>query len=234
MNEPSPRPGTSRKVRVAVVFGGRSSEHAISCVTAGSVLQAIDREQYDVVPIGIATDGRWVLESGDPDTLADRRSRPAARASTASAPRIALAPDTSRTELVVTEPLAAAAHAGRGRRGLPAAARSVGRGRHHPGDARDGGGPLRRRRRARVRGGMDKVYMKVVLADAGLPVMPSITVTARPGPLTRPAAAPGPPSSATRSSSSPPVVAPASASPRRTTPPSSTPASTRRCCTTPR
>ena len=50
------------KKRVAVVFGGRSSEHAISCVTAGSVLKAIDRTAYDVVPIGIATDGRWVLE----------------------------------------------------------------------------------------------------------------------------------------------------------------------------
>ena len=56
------------KKRVAV-FGGRSSEHAISCVTAGSVLKAIDRTAYDVVPIGIATDGRWVLESGDPETL---------------------------------------------------------------------------------------------------------------------------------------------------------------------
>ena len=59
----------SRKPRVAVVFGGRSSEHAISCVTAGSVLQAIDRSAYDVVPIGIATDGRWVLESGDLERL---------------------------------------------------------------------------------------------------------------------------------------------------------------------
>src|SRR3954470_22242743 len=59
-----------RKPRVAVLFGGRSSEHAISCVTAGSVLQAIDRERYDVVPIGIAKDGRWVLESGDVDRLA--------------------------------------------------------------------------------------------------------------------------------------------------------------------
>ena len=67
MNEPTP--GESRKPRVAVVFGGRSSEHGISCVTAGSVLQAIDREMYDVVPVGIATDGRWVLESGDPDRL---------------------------------------------------------------------------------------------------------------------------------------------------------------------
>ena len=60
MNESTPRDPV-RKPRVAVVFGGRSSEHAISCVTAGSVMAVIDRDAYDVVPIGIATDGRWVL-----------------------------------------------------------------------------------------------------------------------------------------------------------------------------
>jgi D-alanine-D-alanine ligase len=53
-----------------VVFGGRSAEHGVSCVTAGSVLAAIDRNRYDVVPIGIATDGRWVLEADDPGRLA--------------------------------------------------------------------------------------------------------------------------------------------------------------------
>jgi D-alanine-D-alanine ligase len=63
-------PTFDRKPRVAVLFGGRSSEHAISCVTAGSVLQAIDRDRYDVVPVGIAHDGRWVLESGEPERLA--------------------------------------------------------------------------------------------------------------------------------------------------------------------
>ena len=61
---------SSHRPRVAVLFGGRSSEHAISCVTAGSVLKAIDAEQYDVVPIGITTEGRWVLESTDPERLA--------------------------------------------------------------------------------------------------------------------------------------------------------------------
>jgi D-alanine-D-alanine ligase len=52
--------GTGR-VRVAVVFGGRSAEHAISCVSAGSVMAALDPERYEVVPVGIARDGRWVL-----------------------------------------------------------------------------------------------------------------------------------------------------------------------------
>ncbi|MFF1821295.1 D-alanine--D-alanine ligase family protein [Kribbella sp. NPDC058245] len=60
---------SERKIRVAVVFGGRSSEHAISCVTAANVLQAIDRDKYDVIPIGISTSGHWVLESGDPEHL---------------------------------------------------------------------------------------------------------------------------------------------------------------------
>jgi D-alanine-D-alanine ligase len=53
--------GQPGKVRVAVVFGGRSAEHAISCVSAGSVMAALDPERYEVVPVGIATDGRWVL-----------------------------------------------------------------------------------------------------------------------------------------------------------------------------
>ena len=52
------------KVRVAVVFGGRSSEHAISCLTAGSVMAALDKDRYEIVPVGIARDGRWVLAEG--------------------------------------------------------------------------------------------------------------------------------------------------------------------------
>ena len=61
-----------RKVRVAVVFGGRSAEHAVSCASAGLVLGAIDTDRYEVVPIGIARDGRWVLTSADPARLAIR------------------------------------------------------------------------------------------------------------------------------------------------------------------
>ncbi len=67
----SSEPDTTRpKPRVAVVFGGRSAEHAISCVTAGSVLAAIDRDRYDVVPVGISRDGRWVLAPDEPEKLA--------------------------------------------------------------------------------------------------------------------------------------------------------------------
>lgn len=59
--EPSPRP------RIAVVFGGRSSEHGVSCLTAREVLAVIDRDKFDVTPVGITTDGRWVRETGQWD-----------------------------------------------------------------------------------------------------------------------------------------------------------------------
>lgn len=57
---------TRPRPRVAVVFGGRSSEHAISCVTAAGVLRAIDRDAWDVVPIGVTQTGQWVLAADDP------------------------------------------------------------------------------------------------------------------------------------------------------------------------
>ena len=55
---------------VAVLFGGRSSEHSISSATAGGVLRAIDRDRYRVIPIGITRDGVFVLEDDDPDKFA--------------------------------------------------------------------------------------------------------------------------------------------------------------------
>ena len=60
---------TPGKTRVAIVFGGRSSEHAISCVSAGSILAALDPDEFEVVPVGITREGRWVLADGDPSRL---------------------------------------------------------------------------------------------------------------------------------------------------------------------
>ncbi|MEU5905013.1 D-alanine--D-alanine ligase family protein [Micromonospora sp. NPDC047527] len=61
---------TPGKTRVAIVFGGRSPEHGISCVSAGSVFAALDPDEYEVVPVGITRAGQWVLTSGDPAQLA--------------------------------------------------------------------------------------------------------------------------------------------------------------------
>lgn len=62
----------SRKTRVAILFGGRSSEHAVSCATAAGVMRAIDHDRYDVTAIGITKAGQWVLAGADLDRLALR------------------------------------------------------------------------------------------------------------------------------------------------------------------
>jgi D-alanine--D-alanine ligase len=54
------------KKKVLVLFGGQSSEHQISCATAAGVLQAIDRQKWDVLPVGITLEGEWVLMPDDP------------------------------------------------------------------------------------------------------------------------------------------------------------------------
>ncbi|HEY5319265.1 MAG TPA: D-alanine--D-alanine ligase family protein [Galbitalea sp.] len=58
------------KLTVALLFGGRSSEHSISCATAGGVLAAIDREKYDVIPIGITREGAFTLQVDDAQKFA--------------------------------------------------------------------------------------------------------------------------------------------------------------------
>jgi len=52
-----------KKLRIGVLFGGRSGEHEVSLLSAASVLKAINRKKYDVVPIGITKEGRWVTAS---------------------------------------------------------------------------------------------------------------------------------------------------------------------------
>jgi D-alanine-D-alanine ligase len=56
------------KLRIGILFGGRSGEHEVSLLSAASVLQAIDKEKYEVVPIGISKDGRW-LTATDAENL---------------------------------------------------------------------------------------------------------------------------------------------------------------------
>ena len=61
----------SRRVRVAVLLGGRSSEHDISLASARSVLEALDPERYDTVSVEIGRDGRWELGTGENGTTAE-------------------------------------------------------------------------------------------------------------------------------------------------------------------
>lgn len=172
MNEP-----TSRKPRVAIVFGGRSSEHGISCVTAGSVLAAIDRDKYDVIPVGIAPDGRWIVQADDPAKLAIRDNRLPSVDPTG--PAVALVGAGGSNQLVVSDPSAAPAvlgdvdvvfpllHGPWGEDGTIQGMLDLA-GVHYVGS-----GVLSSAL------GMDKVYMKIALEAAGLPVTPGIVVTRR-------------------------------------------------------
>jgi D-alanine-D-alanine ligase len=61
--------GERRKIRVAVIFGGRGPEHAVSCMGGGNMLGAIERDKYEVIPVGITREGRWVLVGDEPARL---------------------------------------------------------------------------------------------------------------------------------------------------------------------
>lgn len=67
--QPSPR-RVGERPRVLVLFGGRSSEHRISCLSAGSVLAHLDPARFEVLPVAITPVGTWVLGPTDPDRLA--------------------------------------------------------------------------------------------------------------------------------------------------------------------
>jgi D-alanine-D-alanine ligase len=67
-----------RKLRVGVLFGGRSGEHEVSLISARGVMQAIDRDRYEVVPIGITKEGRWIMD-GDPHRLLSQAAQTGAQ-----------------------------------------------------------------------------------------------------------------------------------------------------------
>ncbi|MGV0716508.1 D-alanine--D-alanine ligase family protein [Mycolicibacterium sp. XJ662] len=85
----------SERIRVAVVYGGRSSEHAISCVSAGSILRHLDPARFDVSAVGITPQGAWVLTDAQPDTLAITDGR-LPEVTEASGTELALAADPGR------------------------------------------------------------------------------------------------------------------------------------------
>ena len=172
--------GTQRKVRVAVVFGGRSAEHAVSCASAGLFLGAIDRDKYDVLPIGIARDGRWVLTSGDVGRLAFNAGElPSVEA--VATPDVSVTPQSGpgRGALVFNPPAAVPAGLGEVDVVVPLL---------HGGYGEDGTIPgLLELTGVKYAGagvlasatGMDKEYMKLLFAARGLPIGPYVVVRDR-------------------------------------------------------
>ncbi|YCK83714.1 D-alanine--D-alanine ligase [Arthrobacter sp. D3-18] len=163
--------------RVAILFGGRSSEHAVSCVTAAGVMGAIDKDKYEVIPIGIAKSGQWVLASGD---TSDWSLSSAALPEVAPSGRtVTLAEVGGEHQLIVTEPNAVPQELGSVDVVFPLLHGPWGedgtiQGLLELSDTRYvGAGVLA----SAV--GMDKHFMKVVFESAGLSVGPYVAVTDR-------------------------------------------------------
>jgi D-alanine-D-alanine ligase len=163
------------RTRVAVVFGGRSSEHAISCVTAAGVLRAIDRTVYDVTPIGVTRTGRWVLAADDPSRW-ELGDGALPEVKDGDGPGVLAPLEAGDTRLQVLEP---------GRVPRPLAAVDVVFPLLHGPFGEDGTlqGLLELTDVRYVGSGvlasaasMDKHVMKIMLAGAGLPVGPHVVV----------------------------------------------------------
>lgn len=175
MSDSPAQSSSARRTRVAVVFGGKSSEHGVSCLTAREVMRAIDTERYEVVPIGITQQGRWVLQPGEPKAL-EAGTLPVLDE---TGPEVALSNDPRRSEVVVREPGSGVAEIGAVDVVFPLL--------HGPwgedgtlqgllelaGTRYVGAGVLA----SAV--GMDKQYMKIVFAASGLPQLPYVVVRPR-------------------------------------------------------
>ncbi|HEY1646391.1 MAG TPA: D-alanine--D-alanine ligase family protein [Terracidiphilus sp.] len=168
----------AKKLRVGILFGGRSGEHEVSLLSAASILKAIDRDKFDVTPIGITKEGRW-LAAGDARGLLE--------AGTSAAPRHFRAGDPETT------PGAKLLH-----EGIPTLLAPEPRGSSHPVSALDVVFPVLHGtfgEDGTIQGlfelagiayvgsgvlgsaaGMDKDAMKRLFAQAGLPIVKHITI----------------------------------------------------------
>lgn len=162
---------TDRPLRVLVIFGGRSSEHEISCLSAAGVLRALDRTRYDVRAVGILPDGRWVSAPDDPELIT-------------AAPGQALpsVPESGEHAVLLPEPL--------GTRGIAEAVANVdvifpvlhgpwGEDGTIQGLLEMAGVPYVGSGVFASAAAMDKGHMKAMLAHAGLPVGDYVMVTPR-------------------------------------------------------
>jgi D-alanine-D-alanine ligase len=82
-----------KRQRVGILFGGRSGEHEVSLLSAASILKAIDKRKYEVVPIGITKEGQWVTASDAQELLAGGRAK--------ENPRLAGDPEATATAAVL-------------------------------------------------------------------------------------------------------------------------------------
>lgn len=162
---------SEKRKRIGLVFGGRSAEHEVSRMSAANILRALDPDHYDVVPIGIGRDGRWVLCDGGNGAGRGARSLDIPD----GAPQVALLPGgggemivlggASGPEAVRLDAVVPVLHGPNGEdgtiQGLLELANVPYVGSGVMGSA----------------AGMDKDVAKRLLRDAGLPVVPFLTVS---------------------------------------------------------
>jgi len=157
---------TARKIRVGILFGGKSGEHEISLLSAQSVMRAINKDKYEIVPIGITTEGRW-LTSGDPlkaltggqVTMPELLQAPLARRSAAEVSR-ALIPGAAQSGIPTIDVIFPALHGPMGEDGTV-------QGLFELADIPYVGAGV-----MASAVGMDKVAMKDVFRAHGLPMAP--------------------------------------------------------------
>ncbi|MGB9070864.1 MAG: D-alanine--D-alanine ligase family protein [Candidatus Acidiferrales bacterium] len=157
---------TQKKLRVGVIFGGRSGEHEVSLASAASVIRALDPEKYEAVPIGVTKDGRWLVGTGAqkmlPEVLksGERVSLPA---DPTSASLVPLAPSSGHPSITV-DVMFPVMHGTFGEDGTIQGLLEL------AGLPYVGAGVLA----SAV--GMDKDVQKRLFAEAGLPIVPFLAV----------------------------------------------------------
>src|SRR5579859_6290937 len=168
----------ARKLRVGIVFGGRSGEHEVSLRSAASVLAAIDKKKYEVVPIGVAKSGRWLVAEEAKQLLAGSAAN---KSQNSSQSALAVAKNAG-TSLAKTSPASALARSDQQAEALgvdvlfPVLHGTFGEDGTMQGlfeladKAYVGSGVLG------SAAGMDKDVMKRLFRDAGLPIVKHVTV----------------------------------------------------------
>ena len=156
----------AERIRVGVLYGGRSSEHAISVLSAGCVLDALDPARYDVVTIGITPTGAWLPTSVDPAQLriANRQLPSVAEPTGGAVTPFGSGPDSALDRLAGLDVVIPMLHGANGEDGTVQGMLEL------AGVPYVGSGVLA------SAAAMDKAFAKTVLSAAGLPVTPAMVV----------------------------------------------------------
>lgn len=161
---------TSSKIRVGVMFGGRSGEHEVSLRSAKSVIDAMDRERYDIVPIAITKQGRWLASSDAtqllPQAVIDEGDTD-----------VAIVGDPTRGELVRLDHGPGPIALGRLDVVFPVLHGTYGEDGTIQGLLELAGLPYVGSGVLGSAAGMDKIVMKMLFRDAGLPIVPFVHFT---------------------------------------------------------